>query len=219
MSSDVTKNLDHSMPSETTLLHLAGSFEAERVVGKRILVMGSGSGSNFEALTHFVRGYGVEVAGVFCNRPGAYILERAARLGVPATLPDFAGRPSKAALNNAVLAFLEQPFDLLALAGYMRILPAYVVAPYADKIVNLHPSLLPEFPGLGAIQQAFEAGSSETGVTVHIVTPTVDDGPILGQIKVPIHRGMSIAALETRIHEAEHWLYPRAILHYLSRGE
>ncbi len=187
------------------------------VQGKRILVMGSGSGTNFEALTRALRPFGVEVSGVFCNKPQAYILERAKNLGVPSTVPTDEQRISKASLNDAVLQFLEQPFDLLLLAGYMRLLPARVVEPYLGKILNIHPSLLPDFPGLHAIQQAWDANEEATGITVHYVDQGMDTGPIIAQASVPIDRSSPLETLERQMHAVEHILYPWTVLQLLAR--
>lgn len=197
---------------------------SQQARGKRVLVMGSGSGSNFEALFHTLSPHGIVFAGLFCDKPGAYILERAARLGVPSTTPppippetDPPPHP-KRHLNDAVMAFLDQPFDALVLAGYMRILPTRVVTPYAGKILNIHPSKLPDYPGLHAIRKAYNAGESRIGVTVHLVTPEVDAGPILGQETISISPGESLEAVETRVHALEHELYPRVVFDFLTQA-
>lgn len=207
--SHVTHN-PHHIPSATPLPTVA-------VQGKRILVMGSGSGTNFEALTRALQPFGVEVAGVFCNRPKAYIIERAKNLGVPATVPSEEQRTSKKTLNDAVLEFLAQPFDLLLLAGYMRILPPRVVEPYLGKIINIHPSILPNFPGLHAIQQAWDAEAQTTGITVHWVDQGMDTGPIIAQASLPIDRNEPLESLEQRVHALEHYLYPWTVLQVLSQ--
>jgi phosphoribosylglycinamide formyltransferase-1 len=190
------------------------------VTGKRVLVMGSGSGSNFEALVTTLRPLGLHFAGLFCDRPGARILDRAQRLGVPATTPPSLPKDSnihpKRHLNNAVMDFLSQPFDVLALAGYLRILPTRVVQPHHGKILNIHPSLLPKYPGLHAIKQAYDAGDTTIGITVHIVTEGVDEGPILGQSSLQVLPNETLEEVETRIHALEHTLYPNAIIDFLA---
>ncbi len=178
--------------------------------------MGSGNGSNFEVLVHTLRPYGVLFSGMFCDRPGARIIERARRVGVPVVQPSLEAAGSRRKLNDAVEIFLSQTFDLLVLAGYMRILPPRIVVPYAGRVLNLHPSLLPAFPGINVIQKAYDAGVSETGVTVHLVDEGVDTGPILAQIRVPMFPGESVEQLEERIHLVEHQLYPWVILHLLA---
>ena len=188
---------------------------AQLLTPKRVLVMGSGSGSNFEALVHALRPWGIQFVGLFCDRYGTKITERAKRLDIPITQPP--PRSKKGPLNEAVTAFLQQPFDLLVLAGYMRILHEHIVAPYEGKIVNIHPSLLPDFPGLNAIQQAVDAGAHITGITVHLVNEKVDDGEILSQARLPILSGEPIEDLEARVHALEHKLYPQTVLRYLAR--
>lgn len=189
---------------------------ATSVQGRRVLVMGSGSGTNFEALVHALRPLGVVVAGVFCDKPGAGLLLRAQRLGVPSTLPTEEERASRRSLNDAVLAFLAQPFDLLLLAGYMRILPPRVVEPHQGVIVNIHPSLLPDFPGLRAMEQAWEARAVRAGVTVHLVDCGVDTGPILAQAGLNLRTCDSLAQLKAQLHALEHRLYPWTVLHLLA---
>lgn len=194
--------------------------ELAQTRGKRVLVMGSGNGSNFEAITTTLQPLGIEIAGLFCDREGAFILKRAERLGVPtfqpSPLPEGSDLHPKRHLNNEVLRFLEQPFDVLALAGYMRILPKRVVAAHPGKILNIHPSLLPAYPGLHAIEKAYNAGETRLGITVHIVNELVDDGPILGQSALDVQEGESLASVETRIHTLEHDLYPRMIFAFLA---
>ena len=192
-------------------------FSPEAVRGKRILVMGSGRGSNFEALVPFVREWGVEVAGLFCDRPRALILERAKRLQVPVTTVSKSVNRNPQQRTQAVLDFLQQPFDCLVLAGYMRILAPEVVQRYSPNIINIHPSILPAYPGLHAIRRTFEGGDLRAGVTVHVVTEAVDVGPILAQAHFAREVEETLASLEERIHILEHWLYPRVILFYLSR--
>ncbi len=183
--------------------------------GSRVLILGSGNGSNFEALVSFLQSFGVECVGLFCDRKGAGILARAERLGVSVFPLTDEERASKRLLNDALLRFLEQPFDLVALAGYMRILPARVISPHLGRIVNLHPSLLPEFPGLHAIQRAYDSTVSHTGISVHWANEIVDAGPLLAQARIPLDRSLPVERLEAQIHQLEHWLYPRVILQIL----
>jgi phosphoribosylglycinamide formyltransferase-1 len=196
-----------SLPSEPQ----EGMF----VPGSRVLVMGSGSGSNFEALVTALRPFGVEFAGLFCDRKDAGILKRAERLEVPIFPLTEPERSSKRLLNDAVLRFLEQPHSLVALAGYMRILPARVVSPNLGRILNLHPSLLPEFPGLNSIQRAYDSTVRKTGISIHWANEEVDAGPLLAQGRLLIDRSKPVEHLEEQIHQLEHWLYPRVVLQIL----
>lgn len=185
---------------------------------KKILVMGSGQGSNFEALTLALRPLGVEVAGVFCDRHQAGIIDRARRLGVPVYGPPLVGKESPSLRDEAVLAFLQQPFDLLLLAGYMRILPPSIVSLFPGHILNVHPSLLPQFSGLRAIQRAWENKALYTGVTIHEVDQGVDTGTILAQVVIQIHANDTLPSLKQRIHGIEHQLYPWAVARWLLRS-
>lgn len=191
--------------------------QLDALKGRRLLVMGSGSGSNFEALTHTLRPLGLVIAGLFCNRPRARIVQRAHQLNVPVQLPPPEARHDADRLHEAILAFLAQPFDLLILAGYMRILPPEIVEPLPQRILNIHPSLLPAYPGLHAIQRAWEAGERHTGVSVHFVDRGVDTGPLLAQGQVPRLPEDSVDSLTTRIHKLEHALYPWVITHLLAK--
>ncbi|MCB9640622.1 MAG: phosphoribosylglycinamide formyltransferase [Myxococcales bacterium] len=187
------------------------------VQGARLLALGSGSGSNFEALVQALQPCGAVFSGLFCDKPGAMILQRAERLGVRQVEPPPPEQREKRTLNDAVLHFLqEHPFDLALLAGYMRVLPARVVQPFSGKIVNVHPSILPDYPGLASIQRAYEAGDAWIGVTLHLVDGGVDEGPILSQGRILRAEGESLASLEQRIHQLEHLLYPWTVLAFLA---
>ncbi len=195
-----------------------GDVERPVVCGARVLVLGSGSGSNFEALVVALRPYGVNCVGLFCDRPGALILSRAVRLGIPCYEPPPPEQRDKRALNDAVTAFLEQhPFDLALLAGYMRVLPSRVIRPFFGKIVNIHPSILPDYAGLDAIQRAYVAQDAWVGVSIHLVDEGVDEGPLLSQGRIPRQEGESLASLEARIHRLEHALYPWTVLALLAQ--
>lgn len=181
---------------------------------KKIVVFGSGSGSNFEAIVKGIRekNLPIEVAHVFSDNPKAYILERAQRLGIAKKVIDYKAIGDRKLYNQKVLEMLEEePFDLLVLAGYMRILPPEIVRRFWGKIVNIHPALLPSFPGLHAIERAFKHGVKVTGVTVHLVDEGVDTGPILAQEPVQILPDDTLESLEEKIHGVEHRLYLQVI--------
>lgn len=180
----------------------------------KFAVFASGNGSNFTAIAEAcARGeIQAELALVFCDKPGAYVLERAKQAGIPAVAFSPKDFPSKKDYEKAILKLLQaEAIDWLVLAGYMRIVGPTLLTAYPEKIINIHPALLPLFPGLHGIDDAFNAGVSETGVTVHFVDAGVDSGPIIAQTKVKIFPGESLAELETRIHAAEHVLYPRVL--------
>ncbi len=187
----------------------------------RLAVLASGSGSNFQALADspLLKSAGVQICCLFCNVPGAQVIERAGRAGVPVELLSHKGFQSREDYDRAVLAKLarHKP-DLIALAGYMRILSPVFLAAYPDKILNIHPALLPRFPGARAIQDAFDAKVPETGVTVHLVDSGVDTGPVVLQEKVPILAGDTVESLEERIHKVEHQIYPKAVVKVAKGG-
>jgi phosphoribosylglycinamide formyltransferase-1 len=187
--------------------------EDARVSGFRIVVLASGSGTNLQAILGLLHGRGgIEVAGVGSDRPEAQALERARAAGVGiAVFPvaDFADRAERdAALGDWVESLGA---DLVVLAGYMQLLDAAFVARFRNRIVNIHPALLPSFPGLDAIGQALAAGVEVTGVTVHFVDEGVDTGPVIVSREVPVPADRDREALEAAIHAVEHDLYPRAI--------
>ena len=181
---------------------------------KRMVVMGSGRGTNFEAIVNYIRERELPIDVVLCitDNPKAGIIERAKRLGVPVKVLDYKAIGDKGIYNQMLLTLLRNtPFDLLVLAGYMRILPPEIVNEFKGRIVNIHPSLLPAFPGLNAIERAMAHGVKITGVTVHFVDEGVDTGPIIDQEAVRIEEGDTLESLEERIHRVEHRLYPRVI--------
>jgi phosphoribosylglycinamide formyltransferase-1 len=179
----------------------------------RVAVLASGTGSNLQALLDKVHGRdGIEVVCVGSNKPDAQALSRAQAAGVEtAVFPveDYADRDTR---DAALADWLdEHGVQLVVLAGFMQILSPGLIARFRGRIVNVHPSLLPAFPGLRSIEQALDYGVQLTGVTVHFVEEGVDSGPIIMQeaFALPYHR--DIEAVETRVHEIEHELLPRVV--------
>lgn len=188
---------------------------------KRVAILISGGGSNMVALTASMKGdHPARPVLVASNDPAALGLERAHTLGLPTATVDH--RPfgqDRAGFENALMAhlLLARP-DIICLAGFMRVLtPAFVDA-FRGRMLNIHPSLLPKYPGLHTHERAIAAGDSEAGCTVHEVTPVLDDGPILGQARVPILPGDTPATLAARVLPREHQLYP-AVLRRFAAGE
>lgn len=184
----------------------------------RLGILLSGRGSNFEAIADSIEAGGLdaEIAIVLSNNPGAKGLERARQRGLRATCI-----PSKAmereAYDRLVVAELrESRVDLVCLAGFMRLLSAYFVEEFPQRILNIHPSLLPSFPGLEAQAQALEHGVKYTGCTVHFVDERLDAGPILIQKAVPVLDADTEESLAARILEQEHVAYTEAIRLVLS---
>ena len=184
-----------------------------------LAVLASGSGTNFEALVEAERrqALGGHIALLLCDHPGAGVLERAKRLGVPACCPPVGRFRTRIEDESAWLAALrEHRVEVLLLAGFMRRLHAPMLESFPDRILNVHPSLLPAFPGLDAIGQAWRAGVRVTGCTVHLVNAELDAGAIVAQTAVEVRDDDSQATLEARIHEAEHTLYPAAARRFLT---
>ena len=179
----------------------------------RIVVLASGSGTNLQAIIDRLHGRdGIEVAGVGSDRPGARALERARGAGIETAVFPREEHADRAARDTAMGDWIEGlGADLIVLAGYMQLLSEAFVGRFRHRVVNVHPALLPSFPGLDAIGQALEAGVEVTGVTVHFVDEGVDTGPVLAQREVPVPADRDRAALEERVHAAEHELYPEAI--------
>ncbi len=181
--------------------------------GFKLVVLASGTGSNLQAiLDRLHMREGIEVVGVGSDKPGAPAIERARAASIPAGLfprEDFADRAGRDAAMGDWIE--EREADLVVLAGYMQLLSPAFVARFRNRIVNVHPALLPAFPGLDAIGQALDAGANVTGVSVHFVDEGVDTGPVILQSEVEIAADRDRAALELAVHTTEHQLYPEAI--------
>jgi phosphoribosylglycinamide formyltransferase-1 len=179
----------------------------------RIVVLASGGGTNLQAILDELHGEGlVEVAGVASDKPAAGALERGRGAGVETAVFPIAEYEDRAARDAAIGDWIESlRADLVVLAGYMQLLSPAFVARFRNRVVNIHPALLPSFPGLDAIGQALAAGVATTGVTVHFVDEGVDTGPVIAQREVPVPPGVAREELEAAVHAVEHELYPEAI--------
>jgi phosphoribosylglycinamide formyltransferase 1 len=181
---------------------------------KRIAVFASGSGSNFQAIADAVENETLkaEIQLLVCDKPGAKVIERARKLNIPifTFVPNtFA---SKVHFEKEIVNELEaHSVEFIVLAGYMRLIGNVLLDAYEGRIVNIHPSFLPAFPGKDAVGQALEANVAETGVTVHYVDSGMDTGPIIEQVKIPVLPGDTRETLQQRIQKAEHQLYPAII--------
>jgi phosphoribosylglycinamide formyltransferase-1 len=182
-------------------------------VSFRVAVLISGEGTNLQALLDTVHGReGIEVVAVASGTPAARGLERAARAGVETGVFAVADHPDREARDRALGDWLhEREIDLVVLAGFMELLGSHFIRRFEGRIVNVHPALLPAFPGLRAIERALEHGVRVMGVTVHFVDEGVDSGPIILQdsFELPYHR--EIAEIEERVHGIEHRLLPQAV--------
>jgi phosphoribosylglycinamide formyltransferase-1 len=189
----------------------------------RIGVLGSGKGSNFVAIADACAGGKVpaEVAVVLSDVADAGILEHARQRNIPARFVppgQFRTKLDEAAERAYIAALRDAQVDLVALAGFMRVLKGEFLRAFEGRIVNIHPSLLPSFPGLEAWKQALDHGVKMTGCTVHFVDAGVDSGPIIGQQAVPVLDDDTAASLHERIQQAERVLYPASIA-AIARGE
>ncbi len=177
----------------------------------KVGVLISGQGSNLQALIEAARepGYPAEIVQVISNAPGAAGLERAGRAGIAGTAIDHRGFAGREAFEAALSQALERAgVELVCQAGFMRVVTAGFVRHWWDRLINIHPSLLPAFPGLDTHARALEAGVKLAGCTVHFVREAVDRGPIIGQAAVPVLPGDTPKVLAGRVLEAEHRLYP-----------
>jgi phosphoribosylglycinamide formyltransferase-1 len=188
---------------------------------KRTAILISGRGSNMAALIEAAKaeGFPAEIVAVLSNRPDAPGLERARAAGLKAEAIDHRAFATRDDFEAALEARLEAyVIDLVALAGFMRLMTASFVERWHGRMINIHPSLLPAFPGLATHQRALEAGVRVHGCTVHYVTPGMDEGPIIAQAVVPVEPGDTAEALAARVLAAEHRLYPAALAR-VARGE
>ena len=188
----------------------------------RLAVLGSGSGSNCQSIFNAIDDgrLDAEVVIVLSDNPDAYILERARQRGVRAEVMDCQGYKNKFPLEvQAALAqqLTNLKIDLVCLAGFMRLVKEPLLSAFPRRILNIHPALLPAFPGVEAWKQALEAGATQAGCTVHYVDAGMDTGEIIMQAYVPVLPDDTAATLHARIQVQEHILYPAAILSAISR--
>ena len=177
-------------------------------------VMASGNGSNFEALAQAIQAgnLNARIQRLVVNNPGCGAQQRAERLGIPVSVLDHRLIKDRRELDGELVRlFRADQVELVVMAGWMRIVTDVLVSGYSERLINIHPSLLPSFRGLDAIGQALKAGVKITGCTVHMVTEELDAGPILAQAAVPVLEGDDHARLAKRIQEQEHLLLPRAL--------
>jgi phosphoribosylglycinamide formyltransferase-1 len=183
-------------------------------VSQRVAILISGRGSNMRALCEAMKAadFPAEPILVLSNRPDAAGLDYARANGLPAQIIDHTRFESREAFDAALdVALSAARPDIICLAGFMRLLTAGFVEKWAGKIINIHPSLLPKYPGLKTHQRALDAGDTEAGCTVHYVVPETDAGEIIGQSAVPILPGDTAETLDARVREAEHILYPACL--------
>lgn len=178
----------------------------------RVGVLASGGGTNLQALLDHVHGFEAKVVAVASDQPDAGALERARRAGVPTSVFPRGAYPDRATRDVAIADWLEaQGVELVVLAGYMAILGEAFIARFADRVINVHPSLLPAFPGLAAVQQAIDHGAKVVGVTVHYVDEGVDTGAIILQRAIDMPPTTDAAVVLAQLRPLEHALLPEAV--------
>lgn len=177
-----------------------------------IAVLISGNGTNLQALIDASRAANYKVGLVISNNPDAFGLQRASRAGIATCVINHRDYDSREAFDRALIAALDA-FNprLIVLAGFMRILSAEFVQHFRGRVINIHPSLLPKYPGTNTHQRVLDAGESEHGVSVHFVTEELDGGPVIAQEKVPVLPSDTASDLEARVHGKEHLVYPRVV--------
>lgn len=186
----------------------------------KIAILASGSGTNAQAMLHKAAAgvLDVDIRLIVSNRPGAGVLERARKAGVPCVVLDHTEYPSREAHEAAVVEALKASgADYIVLAGYMRLLTPVFLEPFGGRVLNLHPALLPSFPGAHGGADALAYGVKLTGCSVHFVEEEMDAGPLIIQAAVPVIAGEPLDALMARIHQMEHRIYPQA-LQWLAQG-
>ena len=184
-----------------------------------VVVLISGSGSNLQAFINRAEELNIQIKGVISNKPDAFGLERAKKANIPAIVLAHDKFESRIAFDEALTKEIDQLNPgLIILAGFMRILSEEFVNHFADKIVNIHPSLLPKYKGLNTHQRALDAQDQFHGASVHLVTPELDDGPVIIQGRLEIKEDDTIETLQQRIHFIEHKIYPQAIK-WIAQGD
>ncbi|WP_165253221.1 phosphoribosylglycinamide formyltransferase [Adlercreutzia sp. ZJ304] len=176
-------------------------------------VLLSGSGTNLQAILDQIEcGLPVEIVHVISSRPDAFGIQRAQKAGIPTTVFDRSVYADARAADSRIVNIMrEAGAEYLVMAGYMRMITSVVLDAFPNRVLNLHPALLPSFKGAHAIRDAWDAGVKVTGVTVHFANEEYDKGPIIAQRAVPLIEGDTIDSLEARIHNVEHELYPQVL--------
>lgn len=180
----------------------------------KLAILASGNGSNFQAIHEsIVRGVlNAEIVLLICNQPDAYVIERAKKIQLPFIILEYSKEQSRETIDKKIVETVQAAeADLIVLAGYMRLLSSIVIQAFPGRILNIHPSLLPAFPGIGSIEEAYYWGVKFVGCTVHFVDEMVDHGHIIIQASIPISPSESLETVIARVHQQEHRIYPQAL--------
>ncbi len=189
---------------------------------KNLAIFASGEGTNFSALVHYFKktNLPLKVKLLICDHQKANVLNRSKKELIPTFVINFKKYSNKIISEKIILKKLKkEKINFIILAGYMRIIGPTILSKYEGKIINIHPALLPHFPGKTGIKDAFNAKAKNTGVTVHWVDKGIDTGEIIAQRKVPIYKNDNLEKLTQRIHHTEHKLYPETVQYLFQKGE
>ncbi|WP_423800456.1 phosphoribosylglycinamide formyltransferase [Neobacillus sp. SAB-20_R2A] len=189
---------------------------------KNIAIFASGSGSNFQAIVDAVQAnqLSANLSLLVCDQPGAYVIERAREAEISTFVFNAKDYPNKEAYEEEIVLLLKnKQVDLIVLAGYMRLVGSTLLSEYEGRIINIHPSLLPDFPGKDAIGQALAANAKWSGVTIHFVDEGMDTGPVIVRERVRIEENETRESLQWKIQEIEHKLYPSILQMLLTKGD
>lgn len=184
-----------------------------------LAVFASGNGSNFQAIAARLRDTNHHLVCLICDRQAAFVRERARSLGVPVHTVSYRGRDREAAEREFLEILASLNVEFIALAGFMRLLSPLVVERYPGRIVNIHPSLLPKYPGTNAIEESFNSSDSELGITIHYVDHGMDTGPVICRASFRRNGTESIESIAEKIHALEHSTYPRVVVELLDALE
>ena len=189
---------------------------------KNIAIFASGSGSNFQAIVDAVQAkqLSANLSLLVCDQPGAYVIERAREAEISTFVFNAKDYPNKEAYEEEIVMLLKnKQVDLIVLAGYMRLVGSTLLSEYEGRIINIHPSLLPDFPGKDAVGQALAANAKWSGVTIHFVDEGMDTGPVIVRERVRIEENETRESLQWKIQEIEHKLYPSILQMLLTKGD
>jgi len=181
----------------------------------RLAVFASGNGSNFQAIAEKILKTKHTIPCMICDRKKAYSLERAKNLGITSYYVPYFERTKESAEEDIIKIIEKEKIDIIALAGFMRLLSPMFAEKYKNRIVNIHPSLLPKYPGTHAIEKSYASGDKELGITIHYVDSGMDTGPIIRQESFIRNINEPIEEIEKKIHNLEYTTYPKVIEHLL----
>ena len=210
----MSSSLERADLTDSLISPPVSQFEISNSQPLKLGVMASGSGTNFEAIAQAIADHhlNANLQVVVYNNPDAKVADRAKRWGVPSVLLNHRHYASREDLDRAIVQTLKDAqVEWVIMAGWMRIVTSVLIEAFPDRLLNIHPSLLPSFKGAHAIEQAFKAGVKITGCTVHLVRLEVDSGPIIMQAAVPILPDDTLETLQARIQVQEHRIFPKAI--------